>query len=117
MTDVERKRHFLEVLRRWERLFKRADRGSIEDDKWLIAEYYKSLSHLSAAGLEALTDRLKQRCTFFPTVHECLEEIKPSGPYEWGHPFLNKPQMFVQRAKELGDARTQVANTLLVQSR
>jgi hypothetical protein len=75
--ENQRKRQFLQVFRRWEALFKRADRGDVEAEKWLIADYFKSLGHLSAEGLEALTDELKARCTFFPTIKECLEIMNP----------------------------------------
>ena len=75
--EIQRKRQFLKVFRRWEALFKRADRGDVEAEKWLIADYFKSLGHLSAEGLEALTDELKVRCTFFPTIKECLEIMNP----------------------------------------
>lgn len=80
------KRHFLQTFRRWEALFKRADRGDVQAEKWLIADYYKSLGFLSPAGLEALTDVLKERCTFFPTIRECLEITRPKVD-EFGNPF------------------------------
>lgn len=75
--EIERKKHFLQVFRRWEALFKRADRGDIQAEKWLIADYFKSLGHLSPEGLEALTDELKAKCIFFPTIRECLEIMNP----------------------------------------
>ena len=75
--EIQRKKHFLQVFRRWEALFKRADRGDVEAEKWLIADYFKSLGHLSPEGMEALTDELKARCTFFPTIKECLEIMNP----------------------------------------
>lgn len=75
--EIERKKHFLQVFRRWEALFKRADRGDIQAEKWLIADYYKSLGHLSPEGLEALTDELKAKCIFFPAIKECLEIMNP----------------------------------------
>lgn len=84
--EGERKRHFLTVMLRWQSLFKRADSGSIESDKWLLAEYYKSLGHLSRQGLDTLTDELKERCTFFPSIKECLEIINPPK-YSYGNPF------------------------------
>ena len=82
------------MFRRWEALFKRADRGDAMAEKWMIAEYYDSLGHLSPAGLEALTKLLKARCTFFPTIAECLETMKPRDQYHWAHPFLGKPAAF-----------------------
>lgn len=84
--EIERKRHFLTVMQRWERLFKRADSGSVEADKWFLAEYFKSLGHLSPEGLEALTEQLKARCTFFPTIRECLEVINPPR-HSYSNPF------------------------------
>lgn len=99
--EIARKRCFLEVFRRWEILFKRADRGDVQAEKWLIADYFKSLGHLSPEGLEALTDELKARCTFFPTIKECLEIINPSR-YSYESPFY--------RMKHLGE------NTLLLGS-
>lgn len=84
--EIERKRHFLSVMLRWQSLFKRADSGSIEADKWLLAEYFKSLGHLSPAGLDALTEELKTRCTFFPTIKECIEVIRPAR-HSYGNPF------------------------------
>lgn len=96
--ETERRKHFLTVFRRWEALFKRSDRGDVQAEKWLIAEYYDSLKHLSPAGLEALTKQLKERCTFFPTIKECLE-VTRCGKYEWGNPFHNpKPALFVSAA-------------------
>ena len=90
-------------------MFKRADSGSIEQDKWLIAEYFKSLGHLSPEGLDALTDQLKRRCTFFPTIRECLDIINVaplSG--EWGNPFINRrPALYHDDRKALaGPGRT-----------
>lgn len=76
--EIQRKRQFLQVFRRWEALFKRADRGDVEAEKWLIADYFKSLGHLSPEGMEALTDELKAKCTFFPTIKECLEIMNPA---------------------------------------
>jgi len=72
-------------------LFKRKDTGDTEAAKWLIAEYYASLGHLSAEGLRTLTDMLKERCTFFPTIKECLDLMRPKDRYDYGHPFLNSP--------------------------
>ncbi len=68
--------------------------------KWLIAEYYDSLKHLSEAGFDALTRRLKETCIFFPTIRECLDATTPSGPYDWGHPFLKKPNLFRVKAPD-----------------
>ncbi len=97
-VEIAHKRHFLQTFRRWEALFKRADRGDIQAEKWLIADYFKSLGHLSPDGLEALTDVLKEQCTFFPTIRECLEVLKPKvGDY--GSPFYR------MRHFENGDSR------------
>ena len=93
----ERKLAFLKIFRRWEALFKRKDGGDATAEMWLVAEYFDSLGHLSEAGFEALTKRLKATCTFFPTIKECLDAIRPAGPYDWGHPFLDAPQMFQPR--------------------
>lgn len=81
-----RKRIFLQTFRRWEALFKRADRGDVQAEKWLIADYYKSLGFLSAEGLEALTDELKKQCTFFPSIKECLEITNPKR-FDYASPF------------------------------
>lgn len=67
-------------------LFKRADKGDVQAEKWLIADYFKSLGHLSEEGLEALTDELKERCTFFPTIKECLEITRPKQ-FDYGNRF------------------------------
>lgn len=91
--EIEHKRLFLRTFRRWEMLFKRKD-SDVESDKWLIAEYYKSLGHLSVDGLDRLTDELKARCTFFPTIRECLEVINPPK-YSYHNPFYNAPRMFI----------------------
>lgn len=106
--DGERKRHFLQVFRRWEALFKRADRGDEQSEKWFIAEYYKSLGHLSHDGLEALTEQLKRKCTFFPTIKECLEIINvPQLSGQWGNPFVNRPaELYVDRRAALAPPRT-----------
>ena len=92
--EIERKKHFLQVFRRWEALFKRADRGDIQAEKWLIADYFKSLGHLSPEGLEALTDELKAKCIFFPTIKECLEIMNPAR-FDYGSKFYG--------LKHLGD--------------
>lgn len=86
------------MFRRWEALFKRSDRGDVQAEKWLIADYYKSLGFLSQEGLEALTDELKARCTFFPTIRECLEITSP-GKYDYGNPF------YKMRHLQAGDAK------------
>lgn len=105
---VDRKRHFLQVFRRWEALFKRADRGDEQAEKWFIAEYYKSLGHLSHDGLEALTEQLKCRCTFFPTIKECLEIINvPQLSGQWGNPFINRsPALYVDQRPALSAPRS-----------
>ena len=95
------KRKFLETFQRWEILFKRKDSGDVQAAKWLIAEYYDSLKHLSEAGFDALTKRLKETCVFFPTIRECLEATKPAGPYDWGHPFLKRPELFARSTQAL----------------
>jgi len=95
------------VFRRWEALFKRKDRGDEEAERWLVAEYYRSLMHLSPAGLEALTEQLKASATFFPSIRECLDLCKPK-PFAWGNPIaLRKPEMFVpaETLALLADAR------------
>ena len=83
---LDHKRKFLETFRRWEILFKRKDGGDIQAEKWLIAEYYDSLRHLTADGFDALTAHLKENCTFFPTIRECLE-FTNCGPYDYSHRF------------------------------
>ena len=83
------KRAFLETFRRWEVLFKRKDAGDMQAEKWLIAEYYDSLGYLSADGFDVLTRLLKENCTFFPTIRECLDLMRPKDHYDWGHPFLD----------------------------
>ena len=100
-SNSAHKRKFLEVFRRWEMLFKRKDGGSVEAEKWLIAEYYDSLRHLSADGFDTLTAQLKEKCIFFPTIRECLELTKPAGPFDYAHPFFREPRLFVQPAKAL----------------
>lgn len=86
--SAEHKRAFFEMFRRWEVLFKRKDTGDVQADKWLIAEYYDSLGHLSPDGMQALTRLLKENCTFFPSIRECLDLMRPKDRYDWGHPFL-----------------------------
>lgn len=87
--SADHKRAFLETFRRWEILFKRKDTGNEQADKWLIAEYYDSLGHLSPEGLQALTRLLKENCTFFPSIKECLDLMRPRDHYDWAHPFLD----------------------------
>jgi len=95
-SSADHKRKFLETFQRWDILFKRKDGRSIEAEKWLIAEYYDSLKHLSPEGLDVLTKMLKENCTFFPTIKECLDLIKPADQYDWGHPFLKRPPHLFQ---------------------
>jgi hypothetical protein len=90
------KRKFLETFRRWEVLFKRKDNGDVQAEKWLIAEYYDSLRHLSAEGFDVLTRQLKERCTFFPTIRECLDLTRPADRYDYSHPFHHSKPMLLQ---------------------
>lgn len=83
---------FLDEFERWTRIFKSKDGGDVQAAKWLIAEYYDSLGHLSADGLQTLTRLLKENCTFFPSIKECLDLMRPASRYDWGHPFLGKPE-------------------------
>lgn len=92
----DHKRAFVTNFRRWSVLFKRKD-GDVEADKWLIAEYYKSLQHLTPAGFDKLTDILKETCIFFPTIRECLEAVTCKDQYDWGHPFRGNPPALVRR--------------------
>ena len=94
-SDDAHKRAFLEMFRRWEILFKRKD-SDAQSAKWLIAEYYSSLSHLSEEGLRKLTDILKENCIFFPTIKECLDATR-AGYYDWGHPFRGGPEKLFRR--------------------
>ena len=61
----------------------------MQAERWLIAEYYDSLGYLSVEGMDTLTKLLKENCTFFPTIRECLDVMRPKDHYDWGHPFLN----------------------------
>lgn len=95
-SEAAHKRKFLETFRRWEILFKRKDSGDVQAEKWLIAEYYDSLKHLSAEGFDVLTRELKEHCVFFPSIKECLDLTRPSGRYDWGHPFVRR-ELFQSR--------------------
>lgn len=88
ISETERKRAFLETFRRWEALFKRKDSGDVQAEKWLIAEYYDSLGHLSPEGLNRLTKMLKETCIFFPSIKECLDLIRPKDRYDFTNPFI-----------------------------
>lgn len=85
-AEREAKLHFITVMERWQAIFKRADSGNVTNDKWLLAEYFDSLGHLGPRGLDLLTKELKARCTFFPTIKECLEIINPQR-YDYANPF------------------------------
>lgn len=87
-NSSDHKRAFATHYRRWAMMFRGKDTGDAESERWLMAEYYQSLGHLSAEGFEALTQLLKENCTFFPTIRECLDLMKPKDRYDWGHPFL-----------------------------
>ena len=106
--ELAHKRRFLETFRRWETMFKRRDDGDVVAAKWLIAEYYKSLGHLSPEGFDALTDCLKEQCTFFPTIRECLDITRPPK-YSYTSPFYGAPAMFLP-AKQLQMITHQSAN-------
>lgn len=115
--EIARKKHFLQVFRRWEALFKRADRGDVQAEKWLIADYFKSLGHLSAEGLEALTEELKARCVFFPTIKECLEITRP-GRYDFGNPFYRLRHLNAGDPKMLASPernQRQIAQTRMIE--
>lgn len=60
----------------------------MQAEKWLIAEYYESLRHLSPDGLKALTKLLKENCVFFPSIAECLRLMKPKDSFDYSHPFI-----------------------------
>lgn len=109
----------MQVMRRWQAIFKRADTGDIETDKLMLAEYYKSLGHLGPHGWDLLTEELKTRCTFFPTIKECLEVINPAR-YDYASPFyrtrrdvdaigspewMDAARLDYQEAKRLTDER------------
>jgi hypothetical protein len=87
-NTLDHKRAFVTHYRRWAMMFRGKDTGDAQSEKWLMAEYYQSLSHLSEEGFEVLTQLLKENCTFFPTIKECLDVMKPKDRYDWGHPFL-----------------------------
>lgn len=104
---------FLETFQRWARLFKRKDSGDVQADKWLIAEYYDSLGHLSPDGLEVLTRQLKENCIFFPSIKECLDLMRPKDRYDWGHPFLNRPaHLFIAQPSRKSIAADRVAKMI-----
>lgn len=96
-SDLDHRRKFLETFRRWEILFKRKDGASVEAEKWLIAEYYDSLKHLSPDGFDALTRILKEECVFFPTIKECLDRTRPKDRYDFSSNCLRGPQYFMPR--------------------
>lgn len=75
--EAEHKRAFLRTFRRWAILFKGKDMA-VEDEKWLIAEYYRALSFLTEAGFAALTEELVKKNTFFPTIAECMAIANPA---------------------------------------
>jgi hypothetical protein len=111
----EHRRKFLEAFRRWEILFKRKDNRSVDDEKWLIAEYFDSLKHLSPEGLDHLTKLLKENCTFFPTVRECLDFTKTSGPFDFSSPFAARPELFMAtRERGLAQIAARKATLALV---
>lgn len=74
--EAEHKRAFLRTFRRWAILFKGKDMA-VEDEKWLIAEYYRALSFLTEGGFSALTEELAAKHTFFPSIAECLAIANP----------------------------------------
>jgi hypothetical protein len=100
-SEAAHKRAFLETFRRWEIIFKRKDGGNVEAEKWLIAEYYDSLKHLSVEGFAELTRILRDECTFFPSIKECLERTRPKDKWDYTttclrdqRHFLPKPDTF-----------------------
>lgn len=107
---MQHKRAFLDTFRRWEALFKRKDSGDQQADRWLVAEYYDSLGHLSPEGLNTLTRLLKEHCTFFPSIKECLDLMRPKDRYDWGHPFLAPPpHLFIAAPSRKAIAADRVA--------
>lgn len=88
--EAEHKKAFAQMFKRWSILFRRKD-GDENDDRWLMAEYYQSLSFLTADGFNALTDELKGQCTFFPTIRECLAIVRP-GFYNYKARFGGDPK-------------------------
>lgn len=96
IDQIEHKRAFLETFRRWEILFKRKD-GDEPAAKWLVAEYYDSLGHLSADGFCALTKILKEECTFFPSIKECLDRTRPTSKWDFSTNCLRGDQYFLPR--------------------
>lgn len=98
---TDHKRAFLAQFRRWEILFKRKDGANVEAEKWLIAEYYDSLKHLSPEGFAALTKILKEECTFFPSIKECLDRTRPASKYDYSSNVLRGDQYFLAADKPL----------------
>ncbi|MBF5091929.1 hypothetical protein F1640_18410 [Novosphingobium sp. NBM11] len=108
--EREHRRAFLETFRRWAALFKRRDSGDVEAEKWLMAEYYDSLRHLSPEGLNTLTRLLKENCVFFPSIKECLDLMRPKDRYDFGHPFLgHKPHLYLAKPDRKALAMDRVA--------
>lgn len=93
---AEHRLAFVETFRRWGLIFGRRDRNE-DDDEWLVAEYYSSLSHLSVEGFRELTQALKRTVTWFPTIMECLSIIEHDSynnifVYRKERMFLNPPK-------------------------
>lgn len=89
------------MFRRWEIIFKRKDAGNVEAEKWLIAEYYDSLKHLSVEGFAELTRILKAECVFFPSIKECLERTRPKDRWDYTTTCLRDQRHFLPKPETL----------------
>ena len=86
-SDSDNMTAFFDAYDTWTVLFAHRASGSVEDEKLRAVHYYESLKHLSPAGFAKLTEVLREHCTFFPSIAECLKHTRPADRYDYGHPF------------------------------
>lgn len=108
--------HYAKVMRCLSILPRRVDdelKGELRD-----ALYERKLGHLTAGALNYLGDKALERCTFFPSIKECLEiaaEWKP--PVDTGLTLRNRALGMVRNSRQLrfDDAMAQLAARAMTQ--
>ena len=61
----------------------------------MMEEYYLALGNLSPDGMRELTDQLKAKHKWFPSISECMELITPKA---YSNPFYCSARLFYANA-------------------
>lgn len=88
---AKRRKTFTEWMVRWGAIFAMSQRPSQAEMTIMMEEYYLALGNLSPDGMRELTDQLKAKCKWFPSIAECLELITPKS---YQNPFYCSSRLF-----------------------